>query len=93
MRITIKIGSNVLTRPDGSLDVTRMSSIVDQVASLRKAGIEVLLVSSGAMASGRSELKGMVHGKMDSVAGADDEREFRHPPSLPESAQLYECNA
>ena len=23
MRITIKIGSNVLTRPDGSLDVTR----------------------------------------------------------------------
>ena len=72
MRITIKIGSNVLTRPDGSLDVTRMSSIVDQVASLRKAGIEVLLVSSGAMASGRSELKGMVHGKMDSV----DERQL-----------------
>lgn len=67
MRITVKIGSNVLTRPDGSLDVTRMSSLVDQVAALRKGGIEVLMVSSGAMASGRSELKDMVSGKMDAV--------------------------
>ena len=67
MRITVKIGSNVLTRKDGSLDVTRMSAIVDQVASLRKQGIEVLMVSSGAVASGRSELKGVVSGKMDAV--------------------------
>ena len=67
MRITVKIGSNVLTRTDGSLDVTRMSALVDQVAALRKQGIEVLMVSSGAMASGRSELKDMVNGKMDAV--------------------------
>lgn len=67
MRITIKIGSNVLTRKDGSLDVTRMSSLVDQVSDLRSLGIEVLLVSSGAVASGRSELKGMILNKMDSV--------------------------
>lgn len=56
-RIVIKIGSNVLTRPDGMLDITRMSAIVDQVALLRKAGIEVILVSSGAVASGRGELR------------------------------------
>lgn len=67
MRITVKIGSNVLTRADGSLDVTRMSALVDQVASLRKEGIEVLMVSSGAMASGRSELKNITGGKMDAV--------------------------
>jgi len=67
MRITIKVGSNVLSRSDGSLDVTRMSSLVDQISSLRKRGVEVLLVSSGAMASGRSELRGMVTKKMDSV--------------------------
>ena len=59
-RITIKVGSNVLTRADGSLDVTRMSAIVDQIAVLREKGIEVILVSSGAMASGRSEMKGML---------------------------------
>lgn len=64
-RITVKIGSNVLTRKDGTLDVTRMSAIVDQVAELRKLGIEIILVSSGAVASGRSELK--VSRKMDSV--------------------------
>jgi glutamate 5-kinase len=57
MRITIKIGSNVLTREDGSLDFTRMSALVDQIATLRQMGHEIILVSSGAVASGRSELK------------------------------------
>ena len=66
MRITIKIGSNVLTRKDGSLDVTRMSALVDQVADLRTQGHEIILVSSGAVASGRSELKHIVH-DLDSV--------------------------
>ena len=28
-RIAVKIGSNVLTRADGTLDITRMSAIVD----------------------------------------------------------------
>ncbi len=56
-RIVVKVGSNVLTRPDGKLDVTRMSALVDQIAWLRHEGYEVILVSSGAMASGRGELK------------------------------------
>ena len=67
-RITIKIGSNVLTRSDGSLDVTRMSALVDQIATLRHQGIEIILVSSGAMASGRSELgKSVDQNRLDSV--------------------------
>ena len=64
-RIVIKVGSNVLTRQDGKLDVTRMSSIVDQIAWLRQQGYEVILVSSGAVACGRQELK-VVH-SLDSV--------------------------
>lgn len=55
-RIAVKIGSNVLTRRDGTLDITRMSALVDQVAELYKRGIQVILVSSGAVASGRSEI-------------------------------------
>lgn len=55
-RIAVKIGSNVLTRDDGTLDVTRMSALVDQVAMLRRQDIQVVLISSGAVASGRSEL-------------------------------------
>lgn len=66
-RVAVKFGSNVLTRPDGTLDVTRMSSLVDQVAELRKAGVEVIMISSGAVASGRSELRGMTEQRLDSV--------------------------
>lgn len=55
-RIAVKIGSNVLTRRDGTLDVTRMSALVDQIAELHKAGVEIILISSGAVASGRSEI-------------------------------------
>ena len=35
MRLVIKVGSNVLTRDNGKLDITRMSALVDQVAALR----------------------------------------------------------
>ena len=56
-RITVKVGSNVLTRADGNLDFTRMSSLVDQIVELRRRGIDVVLVSSGAVASGRGEMR------------------------------------
>lgn len=39
-RIAVKIGSNVLTRKDGTLDITRMSALVDQVAKLHRKGVE-----------------------------------------------------
>lgn len=55
-RIAVKVGSNVLTRPDGRLDVLRVASLADQIAQLRGCGYEILLISSGAVASGRQEL-------------------------------------
>lgn len=65
IRIAVKIGSNVLTRPDGTLDVTQMSALVDQIALLHQRGAQIILISSGAVASGRSELQ--VSRKLDSV--------------------------
>lgn len=65
-RIAIKIGSNVLTRKDGTLDVTRMSALVDQIAELHKKGMEIIMISSGAVASGKSEIK--AKGKLDDVS-------------------------
>ena len=53
-KIAVKIGSNVLTRADGSLDITRMSALVDQISQIHKKGVEIVMVSSGAVASGRS---------------------------------------
>lgn len=54
MVVTIKIGSNVLTKDDGSLNKARMAHLVSQIAAVREQGHQVLLVSSGAVAAGRS---------------------------------------
>lgn len=53
-RIAVKIGSNVLAGAKGSLDISRIQHLVDQISQLRKKGIEVILISSGAVAAGRS---------------------------------------
>jgi glutamate 5-kinase len=55
-RITIKVGSNVITQSDGSLNQGRILRIVEDVAILYKQGIEVVLISSGAVAAGRGEV-------------------------------------
>lgn len=65
-RIAVKIGSNVLTRQDGTLDITRMSALVDQIADLHHQGVGVIMISSGAVASGRSELR--ENKKLDAVS-------------------------
>jgi len=55
-KIAIKVGSNVITQCDGSLNVGRMLRIVEDVAVLSKQGLEVILISSGAVAAGRSSV-------------------------------------
>ncbi|MDR3272963.1 MAG: glutamate 5-kinase [Flavobacteriaceae bacterium] len=65
-RIVIKIGSQVLTRKDGSLNVTQMSALTDQIAELHKNNFEIILVSSGAVASGKTEIKPKT--KLDSIS-------------------------
>ena len=55
-RITVKVGSNVLTKDDGSLNVSRIAHLVDQIAFLHKQGVEVILVTSGAVAAGKAVL-------------------------------------
>ncbi|HEY6082267.1 MAG TPA: glutamate 5-kinase, partial [Chitinophagaceae bacterium] len=65
-RIIVKIGSNVLTRKNGKPDVERMAHLVGQIAGVRKKGVEVILVSSGAVAFGRSLIT--VAKKYDTVA-------------------------
>jgi glutamate 5-kinase len=55
-RIAVKIGSNVITQNDGSLNVGRILRIVEDVAVLYKQGTEVILISSGAVAAGRGEV-------------------------------------
>lgn len=65
-RIVIKIGSNVLTQSNGLPDQVRIGKLVDQIAAIKKQGIEVILVSSGAVAAGRSLIS--VSDKYDAIA-------------------------
>ncbi len=52
-RIVVKAGTGVLTRGSDRLDIDVMRSLVDQIAKLHQAGAEIILVSSGAVATGR----------------------------------------
>ena len=56
-RIVIKLGTGVLTSSIGKLDTTRVATLCDQVNALRQLGIEVILVSSGAVGLGMGKLK------------------------------------
>lgn len=60
-RIVVKIGSNVLTDDQSRPDEQRIAHLVEQVAWLRSQGAEVILVSSGAVAMGRSTLPQLSH--------------------------------
>jgi len=55
-RVVLKIGSSMLTDSDGNLLDTRFGDIAKQVSGLRKSGIEFIIVSSGAIASGMKKL-------------------------------------
>ncbi len=66
-RIAIKIGSNVLSNDDGSINRHHIYEIVREIAKIRESGIEVILISSGAVACGRDTIREHVVKKLDSV--------------------------
>ena len=54
-RVVIKVGSGVLTGPQG-LHTARVTELAGQIARFRASGRKVLLVSSGAVASGAAKV-------------------------------------
>lgn len=55
-RVVIKLGTNVLMRPDGRVALGLLCGLVESVAALRERGVEVVLVSSGAIGLGMERL-------------------------------------
>jgi len=55
-RIVIKLGSSTLTQGTPDISMEHMIELVREIARLHQAGHQVVLVSSGAMAVGRSTL-------------------------------------
>ena len=57
-RIVIKVGSTLLVdKNSGDLNLTWLESLASDVSSLKSRGIDVVIVSSGSIALGKSVLK------------------------------------
>lgn len=52
----VKLGTQLLSDPDGRLDAAFIGRIAEQVAALQRRGVKVTLVSSGAVGAGLREL-------------------------------------
>lgn len=55
-RVVVKVGSSSLTTAAGGIDPERVRALVDALAGVRDRGVEVVLVSSGAIAAGLAPL-------------------------------------
>ena len=55
-RIVVKLGTNVIMRTDGRVALGLLCGLVEQIAALRADGLEVLVVSSGAVGLGMERL-------------------------------------
>lgn len=56
-RIVVKVGTSSIAHPGGSIDLARMERLVRQLSDLHHAGRQVVLVSSGAIATGIGRLQ------------------------------------
>jgi glutamate 5-kinase len=55
-RVVVKVGSSSLTTAEGGLNPDRVDDLVEVLAARRNAGVEIVLVSSGAIAAGLAPL-------------------------------------
>ncbi len=55
-RIVVKLGTNVIMRADGKVALGLLCGLVEQIAALRSEGVEILVVSSGAVGLGAERL-------------------------------------
>ena len=54
--IVVKVGTRVLTGPDGLLDAARIDSLGRQIDAVASRGVQVVLVSSGAVGAGMGRI-------------------------------------
>ena len=55
-RIVVKVGTKAISSQEGGLDIAVLEDICAQIANLHDSGKEVMLVSSGAIATGKAKL-------------------------------------
>ncbi len=82
--IVVKVGTNVLSVADGSLDVPAIEHLVEQISSLLHRGERVILVSSGAVGAGRKVL-----GDLSSDLSLVERKQLLAAVGQPHLLQLY----
>lgn len=55
-KIVIKVGSSSVSYPNGGIDIERIEDLAKEIVNLENKGIRVILVSSGAIATGAHRL-------------------------------------
>jgi len=55
-RLVVKVGTAVVTDEEGRLDSAQISALASDIAKVKRSGLEVVLVSSGAIGAGIAEL-------------------------------------
>ena len=56
-RIVVKIGTSVITKNSGMLNLGLMKKLVSQIAGIRMMGKDVIIITSGAIGAGMKELQ------------------------------------
>lgn len=56
MRVVIKVGTSTLTHQNGNINIRRIENLCKVISDLKNSGLEVILVSSGAIAMGVGKL-------------------------------------
>ena len=70
-RLVLKVGSALLAQDDGQLRREWLDALAEDVAGLRSSGVDVMIVSSGAIAVGR-RLLGLARGPRNRVLRLDE---------------------
>jgi glutamate 5-kinase len=65
-RIVVKVGTNTICKDDGTVDQDYVEDIARQVVELDRRNIQSIIVTSGAIGSGSSELG--LNGKRKDIA-------------------------
>ncbi len=55
-RVVVKVGTNVLTRHDGEMAMGRFHSLIEDIVELHRRGLQIIVVSSGAISMGMHRL-------------------------------------
>ncbi|MCD8108155.1 MAG: glutamate 5-kinase [Oscillospiraceae bacterium] len=55
-RVVIKVGTSTLTHPSGQLNIRHVEELVKVISDIRNSGVEIVLVTSGAIGLGAARL-------------------------------------